>query len=193
MSRLGPIRTETMTEAQRRVFDGITGGPRAKGNPAEFLNEDGALRGPFNAMLYAPELGELLQQLGGKLRYEGVIPGQLRELAILVVGRHFKADYEWWAHAKVGKKEGLTDAVIEQIMNGQVPDDPAQATVYRFVSDLQTKTRVDDVLYAAALELLGQQGVTELVFLAGYYATISHILNAFEVGLPGGEPSPFKD
>lgn len=191
MSRLGPIAADAMTAAQRRVFDGITGGPRAKGNPAEFLNEEGALRGPFNAMLYAPELGELLQQLGGKLRYEGVIPGQLRELAILVVGRHFKADYEWWAHAKVGKKEGLTDAVIEQIMAGQIPDDPAQATVYRFVSDLQTKTRVDDDLYAAAIDLLGQQGVTELVFLAGYYATISHILNAFEVGLPAGEASPF--
>lgn len=192
MSRLGPIPLDTMTDAQRRVFDGITSGPRSKGNPAEFLNEEGALRGPFNAMLYSPELGDLLQQLGGKLRYESAIPGALRELAILVVGRHFEADFEWWAHAKVGRQEGLSDAVIEQILNGQVPDDPAQATVYRFVSDLQTKKRIDDALYAEALSLLGQQGITDLVFLAGYYATISHILNAFEVGIPGGEPSPFK-
>ncbi len=51
MSRLGPIPTDTMNDAQRRVFEGITGGPRAKGNPAEMLNEAGALRGPFNAML----------------------------------------------------------------------------------------------------------------------------------------------
>ena len=76
-------------------------------------------------------------------------------------------------------------------MAGETPDDPAQATVYRFVSDLQSKNRVGDDLYAEALDLLGQQGVVELVFLAGYYATISHILNAFEVGLPKGEPSPF--
>jgi 4-carboxymuconolactone decarboxylase len=192
MSRLGPIDPDMMTAAQRSVFDGITGGPRAKGNSAEFLNEQGALRGPFNAMLYAPELGGLLQQLGGKLRYEGVIPGALRELAILVVGRHFEADYEWWAHATVGRKEGLTDAVIDQVMNGQVPEDPAQATVYRFVSDLQTKKRIDDALYAEAINLLGQEGVTELVFLAGYYATISHILNAFEVGLPSGNAPIFK-
>jgi len=192
MSRLGPIPTEKMSDAQRRVFDGITGGPRAKGDPAEFLNEEGALRGPFNAMLYAPELGDMLQRLGGMLRYEGVIPGALRELAILVVGRHFEADYEWWAHAKVGKKEGLSDTIIDQVMNGQVPEDPAQATVYRFVSDLQTKKRVDDALYADAVALLGEQGVAELVFLAGYYATISHILNAFEVGLPAGEAPLFK-
>ncbi|WNJ98880.1 carboxymuconolactone decarboxylase family protein [Thalassospiraceae bacterium LMO-JJ14] len=190
MSRLGPIPTDTMSDAQRRVFDGITGGPRAKGDPAEFLNEEGALRGPFNAMLYSPEMGDLLQQLGGKLRYETVIPAPLRELAIITVGRHFNAEYEWWAHVKVGKKEGLSDDTIERVMNGLVPVDAAEAIVYRFVSDLQTETRVDDSLYAETFELLGEQGLTELVFLAGYYATISHILNAFEVGLPSGvEPA----
>ena len=68
----------------------------------------------------------------------------------------------------------------------------AEATVYRFVSDLQTKKRIDDATYKAALDLLGAEGVTELVFLAGYYATISHILNAFEVGLPSGQAPIFK-
>ncbi len=192
MSRLGPVPTDTLSDAQKRVFDGITGGPRAKGNPAEMLNEQGALRGPFNAMLYAPEMGDLLQQLGGKLRYETIIPAPLRELAIITVGRHFEADYEWWAHVNVGKKEGLSDETIEKVLNKQVPDDPAEATVYRFVSDLQTKTRVDDALYKETLDLLGEQGVTELVFLAGYYATISHILNAFEVGMPPGVDPVFK-
>lgn len=192
MSRLGPIPIDTMSDAQRRVFDGITGGPRAKGDPAEFLNEEGALRGPFNAMLYSPEMGDLLQQLGGKLRYETVIPAPLRELAIITVGRHFNAEYEWWAHVKVGKKKGLSDDTIERVMNGEVPVDAAEAIVYRFVSDLQTKTRVDDSLYAETYELLGEQGLTELVFLAGYYATISHILNAFEVGLPSGVEPAFK-
>lgn len=192
MSRLGPIPTDTMTDEQRRVFDGITGGPRAKGDPSEFLNEEGALRGPFNAMLYSPIMGDLLQQLGGKLRYETIIPAPLRELAIITVGRHFKAEYEWWAHVKVGKKEGLSDETIDRVMNGQVPANADEAIVYKFVTDLQVKTRVDDALYAEALDLLGPQGVTELVFLAGYYATISHILNAFEVGLPSGVDPAFE-
>lgn len=193
MSRLGPIPPEAMDEAQRRVFDGITGGPRAKGDPAEFLNEEGALRGPFNAMLRAPELGDLIQRLGGSLRYESRIPGPLRELAILVVGRHFHANFEWYAHAKIARKEGLSDTVIDQIMAEVVPEDPDHATVYRFVYDLHTKKRVDDALYQDALTLLGERGVVELVFLAGYYATVSHILNAFEVGLPSGAELPFPD
>lgn len=192
MSRLGPVSTETMNEAQKTVFDGITGGPRAKGNPAEMLNEEGALRGPFNAMLYSPEMGNLLQQLGGKLRYETIIPATLRELAIITVGRHFEAEYEWWAHVNVGKKEGLSQETIDAVLAGKTPADPAEATVYQFVSDLQSKNRVSDDLYKQALDLLGEQGVTELVFLAGYYATISHILNAFAVGLPSGVEPAFE-
>ena len=60
MSRLGPIAPEDMSDEQRVVFDGITGGDRQKGgDPSEFLNDEGALRGPFNAMLRSPELGDI--------------------------------------------------------------------------------------------------------------------------------------
>lgn len=193
MSRLGPIRVGDMDEAQRAVFDGITGGPRSKGDPAEMLNEEGALRGPFNAMLRSPEIGDLVQQLGGRLRYHSEIPDDLRELAILVCGRRHRANFEWYAHAKIARKVGLPDAVIDQIMDEVVPSEPKYATVYRFVFNLQTSKRVDDALYQDTITLLGEKGVVELVMLGGYYATVSHILNAFEVGLPSGEPLPFPD
>lgn len=193
MSRLGPVPLETMSAAERKVFDGITGGARSKGDPAEFLNEHGVLRGPFNAMLRSPELGDLVQQVGAAIRYASVIPGPLRELAILVCAKHWRANYEWYAHAKVAKKEGLPDDVIDRVKLSHVPDDPAQAAVYRFVDDLQTKARIDDDLYAEVLALLGERGVVELTFLAGYYALISHTLNAFDVDIPSGEPLPFPD
>lgn len=193
MSRLGPISVEDMDEAQRAVFDGITGGPRAQGNPAEMLNEEGALQGPFNAMLRSPEIGNLVQQLGGRLRYHSEIPDDLRELAILVCGRRHRANFEWYAHVKIARKVGVPEAVIDQVMDEVVPDDSRYATVYRFVFELQTSKRVDDALYQDAMDLLGEKCVVELVFLTGYYATVSHILNAFEVGLPPGEPLPFPD
>jgi 4-carboxymuconolactone decarboxylase len=193
MSRLGPIRPEDMDDAQRAVFDGITGGPRAKGDPAEMLNEEGALRGPFNAMLRSPEIGDLVQQLGGRLRYHSGIPDDLRELAILVCGRRHRANFEWYAHEKIARKVGVPEAVIQQVMDEVVPDDPRYATVYRFVFELQTSKRIDDELYKDAIDLMGEKYVVELVMLAGYYATVSHILNAFEVGLPSGEPLPFPD
>ena len=194
MRKLGPIDPKDMTPAQRVVFDGITGGDRVKGgDPSEFLNEEGALRGPFNAMLRSPELGDIAQQMGACVRYRTIIPGALRELAILVCAVHWRANYEWYAHAKVGRKEGLSDEVIDGIMAEQVPTDPDQRTVYQFTYDLNKKGTIDDALYDEAFALLGEQGVFELTVLVGYYATISFILNVFEVPLPAGEPLPFAD
>ena len=45
---------------------------------------------------------------------------------------------------------------------------------------------VDDETYAAATELLGEQGMVELVSTAGYYCLISMLLNLFDVALPEG-------
>lgn len=191
--RLGPVPVETMTAAERKVFDGITGGARAQDDPGVFMDENGVLRGPFNAMLRSPEIGDLAQQLGAAIRYASVLPGALKEYAILVCGRHWRANYEWYAHAKLARKEGLPDAVIDGLLQGNAPDDPTLLAVYNFIEALQKKTRVDDATYQAAFDLLGERGVAELVFLTGYYALISHVLNAFDVPLPKGEPLPFPD
>jgi hypothetical protein len=40
--------------------------------------------------------------------------------------------------------------------------------------------------YQAALALLGEAGVVELVALCGYYCLVSLTLNAFNVDLPAG-------
>ncbi len=53
--------------------------------------------------------------------------------------------------------------------------------------------RVGDQTYARAVEALGLQAVVELVATIGYYAMVSMTLNAFQVGLPPGESSPFTD
>jgi 4-carboxymuconolactone decarboxylase len=194
MSRLGPIAPEDMSDEQRVVFDGITGGDRQKGgDPSEFLNDDGALRGPFNAMLRSPELGDITQEMGACVRYRTIIPGPLRELAILVCGRHWRANYEWYAHAKIARREGLSDDVINGIMDEQEPLDPDHKTVYQFAYKLNKTGRIDDELYARTHDLLGERGVFELTVLIGYYATVSNILNVFQVPIPEGESLPFPD
>ena len=193
MSRLGPVPPEGMSEAERKVFDGITGGARSVDDPGVFLNEEGALRGPFNAMLRSPEMGDLIQQTGAAIRYASVIPGDLRELAILTCGVHWRANYEWSAHSKLALREGVSQEVLDGLLAGRAPTKPDQLIVYNFVEALQKRTRVDDATYKAAFDLLGERGVVELVFLTGYYALISHTLNAFEVKVPAGETEPFPD
>ena len=44
-------------------------------------------------------------------------------------------------------------------------------------------------LYDAAVGLLGERGLVEIIGLCGYYTLVSMTLNAFEFGLPEGEVS----
>jgi len=71
------------------------------------LPKRGELRGPFNAYLYSPVIGEAAQRLGEAVRFESSIPPKLRELAILTVAAKWKAQYEWWAHESIGRQQGM--------------------------------------------------------------------------------------
>lgn len=194
MSRIPLILRENFTEAQQQLFESITGGKRGQGRaPETFLTPEGGMTGPFNALLFSPVFGEVVQRLGEVVRFESAMPPQLRELAILMVAAKWQAHYEWWAHEKIATKEGLDQSVITGLKAGAIPDfkQPAEAVVYHFARELLDEHQVSDGRYEAAVELLGEGGVVELVILLGFYTLISMSLNVFKVQLPAGEKMPF--
>ncbi len=194
MSRLPDIIREHFSEEQQQLFERITGGKRSAGRSLEsFLSDQGGLRGPFNSFMYNTALGEAAQRLGEVVRFETSLAPELRELAILTVAAGWRAQYEWWAHEKVGRRVGLEPADTEPLRTGQAPefDSPDKALVHAFCRELMEDKGVSDHLFKQAVELLGRIGVVELVMLTGYYTMISMILNAFEVPLPAGERAPF--
>ena len=195
MGRLAPLTLVDLDPEQRALFDAITTGKRAIGRPLEsFLLDDGGLRGPFNAWLHAPNIGQAAQRLGEAIRYETNLPPKLRELAILTVAAHWRADYEWWAHSRIGHDAGLAEETITAVKRGKLPDDADadELTVHRFVRELIEKKHLTDKTYRKTTMLLGDQGAVELVTLASYYTMISMTLNAFRVPMPKGETPPFS-
>ena len=70
----------------------------------------GGVKGPFQALITSPELCARVEQLGVFVRFECSVPMRLRELAILCVGHHWKAAYEWFAHAPIAEKQGVPQA-----------------------------------------------------------------------------------
>lgn len=194
MSRLPIIHPKDFTPAQQRIFDSITGGKRsAVSSTGSPLTAEGGLRGPFNALLYSPVIGDAVQRVGEAVRFEGTLPPQLRELAILTVAAEWQANFEWWAHERIARDIGLAEAVIDGIKAGALPADAeaSQQLVYRCARELITQHRLTDEHYAAAVALLGQAAVVELVLLLGYYTLIAMTLNTFEVALPEGEVAPW--
>jgi len=146
------------------------------------------LGGPFNAWLHSPVVGLKAADLGEELRFRSALTPRQRELAILVVGAHWKAEFEFWAHAEEGRRVGVTDDVIEAVRDGRAPElaDRREAIVASISAELVASGGLADESYADALDELGPEALVDLVLMVGYYCMVSLTLNAFDVGLPRG-------
>jgi 4-carboxymuconolactone decarboxylase len=184
MSRLEPLPPHRLAPDQAALHARITGGPRALG-PQHFAltRDDGALLGPFNAFLLAPELGGRLQELGAAIRYRTALPARTRELAILTVAAHWDSAFERAAHEAVGRAVGLTDDELAEVAAGRVPElaDPVEQAGAHLVRAM-VDGDVDDDTWAAWADTAGPAMVFELATLVGYYATLALQLRVFRVG-----------
>ena len=90
MARVPDVALEEMTAEQRRVYQEIGG---ARG---------GVVRGPFAIWLRNPQLADQANQFGNAFRLSGKLDKRLFELMVLVVARHWSAQYEWFVHEKNG-------------------------------------------------------------------------------------------
>ncbi len=180
--RFPPMAMEAMSPEQRKVAEAIASGPR------------GGLRGPFQAWLRSPALADRLQKVGEYLRFSSTVPRRLNELAILMTARAWDAQFEWYAHHRLALEAGLDPAVAADIAEGRRPaamrDD--EAVVYDFCAELRASRTVGDATLAAALGLLGEAGVVDLIAVSGYYDLVSMTLNVAEVALPDGLAPPLK-
>jgi 4-carboxymuconolactone decarboxylase len=180
MPRLAPLDLSKLTPEQKKTADAIVAGPR------------GGLRGPFEPWLRRPDLADRAQKLGEYCRFNNSLPRDLSELAICLVGRHFKAQYEFYAHARLAKEAGLSAEIIEAVRTRQTPPftRDVERIVYDFVTEYLATNRVSAVNYKRAVDAFGEPGVVDLVGVSGYYMLVSMTLNVFEMPLPPGEPEP---
>ncbi|MEN3272770.1 MAG: 4-carboxymuconolactone decarboxylase [Actinomycetota bacterium] len=168
----------------RTLWDSMT-----ESRGAGIVNADGGLVGPFNAWVTASDVGRRLVDLGGALRFRTSIDRRLTEVAIITTGARWKAEFEWWAHARMAREFGVTDEVVDAIGRADAappfPNDD-ERVVHAIATQLGADGRIDASTYEAGQKLLGDRGMVELVALCGYYTLVSFTLNAFEVALPNG-------
>ena len=181
-SRFSPLHEANMTPDQKRVAEAIQSGPRQ------------GLRGPFNALLRSPELADRVQKVGEYVRFRSSIPARLNELAILIVARKWTAQFEWYAHHQFALKAGLDGRIAAAIAEGRQPDAMRddEKVVYAFCTELLETAQLTDATYAAAVRLVGEQGVIDLIGVLGYYSMVSMILNVDRYPLPPGVEPPLK-
>jgi len=178
--RFPALKPEAMTAAQREAAQAIASGPRK------------SLGGPFNAWLRSPDLADRLQKVGEYLRFHSTVPKRLNEFAILITARAWDAEYEWYAHYPLALAAGLEPGVAADLAAGKRPGGMTadEATVFDTLAELRRDKRLSDARFAEARALLGEQGLIDLIALAGYYDTVSMTLNVAQVKPPQPGPLP---
>lgn len=181
--RFPTLTPDTMTAEQKALAEAITSGPR------------GGLRGPFNAWLRSPAMGDRMQKLGEQVRYRSTVPTKLNEFAILITAREWDAKFEWYAHYPLAVNAGLAPAIAADLAQGKRPRGmgPDETAVYDFCTELRRTKRVSDKTYAAVQKLLGDQGVIDLIAVNGYYDMVSMTLNVAQVVTPPDGALPLPD
>ena len=153
-----------------------------------------ALGGPYNALLRSPEMARRCFDHLDYLRFRTSVNKRLNEFAILIQARISNAQYEWWAHEIIARKAGLSEAVMKDLRECRRPtsmqDD--ERLVYDYCIQLSLNHRVPDALWQEAVDTMGEQAVIDLTVLSGTYVMVSMLLNATQVGIPGGGELPLE-
>ena len=161
--------------------------PRQAAVAGEIAASRGEVRGPFGVWLRVPDLAETAARLGHVVRYDGQLDRSLFELAVLVVARHWSAQYEWYAHAPHAAAAGLDADTIEAIRARERPNlTGAHAVVHDLTRELLEKRNVAPETLSQAEALLGREAAIELIAAIGYYTMVAFTLVAYDVQAPDG-------
>jgi len=150
--------------------------------------------GPYNLLLRSPVLGQRMFDLFDYLRWNTSLPLDLNEFAILIIARQWRSQMEWFAHAPIATKAGLSPDIIAELKANKRPSKMAEkeAVVYDFVTELTTTHKVSDETFARAKKVFSEQQIIDLTAVAGNYVMVAMILAMAEQSVPPEKEEPFK-
>ncbi len=165
--RMPPLPAGKMTDAQRKAAAEMIAGPR-KG-----------VKGPFIPLLRSPELMDRLQKVGEYLRFQSSLEQRISELIMLIVSREWTQHFEWFVHVPLGRKAGISEDTIAALAEGRRPSGMSEdeELAYDFCVELLRNKGVCETTYRRAVRKLGENGVIDMIGVAGYFTTVSMVMN----------------
>ena len=109
-----------------------------------------------------------------------------RELAILRIGWLSQAPFEWGAHVKIAKRNGITAAEIARVIEGSSAEGWGKhdRAILRAMEELHFDSMISDETWADLQEFYNDKKLIELVILAGQYKTVAYYQNSLRLPLP---------
>jgi 4-carboxymuconolactone decarboxylase len=136
----------------------------------------------FRTLLVHPELAARMRPLGSALLGHGLIEPHEREIIILRTCARCGAEYEWGVHAVAfATSVGLTDQQLAATAIG-ASDDAAwsrrERLLIRLADELYESDRIRDALWQELVAVWPPAQLLELIVTAGWYRTLSYVINA---------------
>tara|TARA_Y100000813_G_scaffold186164_1_gene158562 strand:- start:1672 stop:2301 length:630 start_codon:yes stop_codon:yes gene_type:complete len=189
LPRLGYLTLESLEPEMKEIFTSITDSERGVGTLS-----NGGLPGPFNGWMYTdPEMARALDDIGMAVRSNTTnVPKTMKEVAICVIGAHFRSNVEFWAHSRIALAAGVRQEVLDSIYNSEEPiffetgEEPFQKAGYDMTKEYLETYRISDKSYQTILDLLGSdKAMIELILVMGHYIGLATQLNILRVPNPG--------
>ena len=174
MSRLNPIDRDRLDAEARTIYDHIG------------LAHNGYVRGPWPIELRVPVLADLCHKMYDRLCVDTTLGKRLFELMVIVVARHWKSQFEYWAHEQAAITHGITPEVAHAIRHNRPPpftlDD--EKLVYALTREINERTTLSDESYARGMAFFGEVKLVEFTLALGFYTMLAIHLNVFQADIP---------
>jgi AhpD family alkylhydroperoxidase len=171
MARVPYLAREDLAEGDRGVFDRIE---KSRGQVGNI----------WRAMLNAPNVCDRMLSLADELRHGVGIDKNYRELAVLVVGKATKCDYEFDHHWNAALKAGVPREKLEAVESFSF-DAPlftdAERAVMQFAREMTEGGAVKDVTWAALTRHFDTRAAMEVLYTVAWYNTVVRILLPLDI------------
>jgi alkylhydroperoxidase family enzyme len=169
VSRL-PALAEPLDPPVTAIFDGI----RQRGN--RVLNV-------HRASAHAPKVLQAHSSFAAALRNELSLPRPLSELIILRISQIEDADYQWGAHLRMAREQGLAAEKIEALGSWRSSSvfDRKERAALAYAEEVTRDGRVSKATFVEIEDVFDPQKIVELTALASYYAGNSRYVKALGI------------
>ncbi|MDF0546015.1 hypothetical protein PX699_27010 [Sphingobium sp. H39-3-25] len=176
--RYPPLTAVQMTPRQHEVAQAIE------------ARREGGLSDPYAALLYSPDVANLLQPLLEYLRFKLRVPEKLRFMAVLMTAAKYNcADY--FRHATDTRATGLSADKVEAVSVGRRPtgmtDD--EDMVHAFCHELISTSRVSNVTFDKMVNRFDREICLELTTIISNTTLLTMMLNVTGTRFAEGAPA----
>jgi 4-carboxymuconolactone decarboxylase len=149
----------------------------------KMLEARGRLPGPNKIYIHNPKLANVMGPLGAHFRTGYSLSEREREIAVVIICARHHSAYPTNAHERAAKNAGLPADKVEAMLSGLPTSfsDVREQVVYEMAVCLSSARWVSKGLYDRAVEALGHVGITDVITLIGFYATVSMTLAFYDV------------